>query len=327
MEFLRIITQNISNQAHGEKVLKDNTTALVRILKDLGEGRYLASVGGNRMNVHSQKPLFCGQTFRTTLNIKDGKLLLDPMQQEAEEIAQLPTKEGSAISFLEKNGFAAEGVNLKVIEFLMQSGVKINKEKISRNSRAASMFPGKEEEAAEIASMLEEKGIEPTRENILSFMMQCENSTEAEPHEEKDKKEDAEKSTICPLFEDDKKERKDGILTLSNHVKNKENELHWITLPFEWNNNNTKWNGEIRVLINTILKSTEKIKIKCSNMCKKYSFMLYFKGSKVSEIRFCTLPPLLTSQISDEEKRLGEMFCSGMNDNSVAVIYSALAFD
>ncbi len=129
------------------------------------------------------------------------------------------------------------------------------------------------------------------------------------------------------LFEDDKKERKDGILTLSNHIKNKENELHWITLPFEWNYHNTKWNGEIRVLINTILKSTEKIKIKCSNMCKKYSFMLYFKGSKVSEIRFCTLPPLLTSQISDEEKRLGEMFCSGMNDNSVAVIYSALAFD
>lgn len=330
MEFLRIITQNISDQAHGSQVVKDNTTAFVRILKDLGEGRYLASVGGNRMNVQSQKSLSCGQTFRATLNVKDGKLVLDPSQFETEEKEALPTKENSAISFLQKNGFATDGVNLKIIEFLMQSGVKISKDKISRNSKAAAEFPGKEEEAAETAALLEEKGIEPTKENILRFMMQCEKKSadsESENDEKDEDTRDDDEKPICPLFEKNGGENKDGILTLSNHLKNTENDLHWVTLPFEWDCRGSKWNGEIRVLINTSLKSTEKIKIKCSNKCKIYSFMLYFKDSKVTEVRFCTLPPLLTSQIPTEEKRLGELFCSGMNDDSVAVIYSTLAFD
>lgn len=330
MEFLRIITQNISDRSQGSRVIKEGDTAFIRILKDLGEGRYLASIGGNRMSVQSQKPLSCGQTFRATISFKDGKLVLDPSQFKTEEKTPLPSKENSAISFLQKNGFATEGVNLKIIEFLMQSGVSINKKKISRALKAAADFPGKEEEAAETGALLEEKGIEPVKENILRFMMQCSKNSEEKKDSqssEKEEKQNKTKSTVCPLFDEDETEKKEGILTLSNHLKNTENDLHWITLPFEWNCHGSEWNGEIRVLINTSLKSTEKIKIKCSNLCKNYSFMLYFRDSKVSEVRFCTLPPLLTYQIPTEEKRLGELFCSGMNDDSVAVIYSTLAFD
>jgi hypothetical protein len=43
-------------------------------------------------------------------------------------------------------------------------------------------------------------------------------------------------------------------------------------------------------------------------------------------MRFCTLPPLLTSRIPFEEKRLGELLRSGMSDDSVSVIYSTSAF-
>ena len=50
------------------------------------------------------------------------------------------------------------------------------------------------------------------------------------------------------------------------------------------------------------------------------------KQSKVNEVRFCTLPPLLASDIQNEERRLGELFGSGMNqDCSVTVTYSPLA--
>ena len=78
--------------------------------------------------------------------------------------------------------------------------------------------------------------------------------------------------------------------------------------------------------MNPELKKTEKIQINCEMPCKKYFFVLYFEESKVKEVRFCSLPPILSSEIENEEKRLGELFCSGMNGNSVPVTYSDLAY-
>lgn len=49
--------------------------------------------------------------------------------------------------------------------------------------------------------------------------------------------------------------------------------------------------------------------------------------SKVKEVRFCTLPPLLPEQIKQEELRLGGFLNSGMNqDVPVSVTYSGSAF-
>lgn len=112
-------------------------------------------------------------------------------------------------------------------------------------------------------------------------------------------------------------------------------EKHWILLPYEWNftkkdGKSAKSNGFIRLLLNKSLKTVEKISVNCEikNLPKKwtnYFFVLYLNSSKVKEVRFCTLPTLLTSQISFEEKRLGELFSSGMNSNdSVTVTYSPL---
>lgn len=112
-------------------------------------------------------------------------------------------------------------------------------------------------------------------------------------------------------------------------------EKHWILLPYEWNftkkdGKSAKSNGFIRLLLNKSLKTVEKISVNCEikNSPKKwtnYFFVLYLNSSKVKEVRFCTLPTLLTSQISFEEKRLGELFSSGMNSNdSVTVTYSPL---
>ena len=68
------------------------------------------------------------------------------------------------------------------------------------------------------------------------------------------------------------------------------------------------------------------MQINASFPLKKYFFVLKFKQSKVLEVRFCTLPSLLPSEIRSEELRLGGYFNSGMNqDNPVAVTYSALA--
>ena len=129
-------------------------------------------------------------------------------------------------------------------------------------------------------------------------------------------------------------ENSPGLLSFFNQTGEK-SEKHWILLPYEWNftkknGKSVKSNGFIRLLLNKSLKTVEKIGINCEikNSSKKwtnYFFVLYLNSSKVKEVRFCTLPTLLTSQISFEERRLGELFSSGMNSNdSVTVTYSPL---
>ncbi len=125
-----------------------------------------------------------------------------------------------------------------------------------------------------------------------------------------------------------------GLLSFFNQTSEKSNK-HWILLPYKWNftkknGKSEKSSGFIRLLLNKSLKTVEKISVNCEikNSSKKwtnYFFVLYLNSSKVKEVRFCTLPTLLTSQISFEERRLGELFSSGMNlDDSVTVTYSPL---
>lgn len=129
-------------------------------------------------------------------------------------------------------------------------------------------------------------------------------------------------------------ENSPGLLSLFNQISEK-SDKHWILLPYEWNftrknGKSVKTSGFIRLLLNKSLKTVEKISVNCdvkksSKKWTNYFFVLYLNSSKVKEVRFCTLPALLTSQISFEERRLGELFSSGMNlDDSVTVTYSPL---
>ncbi|MCR5317296.1 MAG: hypothetical protein K6E22_03630 [Treponema sp.] len=114
---------------------------------------------------------------------------------------------------------------------------------------------------------------------------------------------------------------KAGFLTYLNQVKGSDS--HWIFLPYEWKCGERFFTGIIRILLNLSEKSTKKIEINCKNTVANYDFVLYFNGSKVKEVRFCTLPPLLPSEVKTEELRLGGILSSGMNlKEPVTVTYS-----
>ena len=114
---------------------------------------------------------------------------------------------------------------------------------------------------------------------------------------------------------------KAGFLTYLNQVRGSDN--HWVFLPYEWKCGDRLFTGIIRILLNLSEKSTKKIEINCKNTVANYDFVLYFSGSKVKEVRFCTLPPLLPSEVKTEELRLGGILSSGMNlKEPVAVTYS-----
>ncbi|WP_407400651.1 hypothetical protein [Treponema sp.] len=313
------------NSENSPVTVADGQKIRVAVLRNNGDGTSLVSFGGGKFNVRCERDFEPGQTFEARVMDSDGKLLLKP---EGEKVFA-----SSFLRFMEQNGLVPDLITAKVFEFMEQSGVRIDRKFLQRSRSVALDFPGKEKAAAEIACMLLEKGIEPTVENVARLLSYLEAVDEDgggkgsyHDEEERDQENNEETEDFLDGMYSVLPCRKSGLLSFMNHLKTRDAARHWLVFPYEWQVGSKMSRGFIKLLLDTELKVTEKIQINCEISCKKYFFVLYFKNSKVKEVRFCSLPPLLTSEIENEEIRLGELFCSGMNGNSVPVTYSDLAY-
>lgn len=315
------------NSENSPVTIADGQKIRVTVLKNNGDGTSLVSFGGGKFNVKCQRNFEPGQTFEAKVVDSGGKILLQP---EGEKVFA-----SSFVRFMEANGLVPDQITAKVFEFMEQSGVRIDKKILQKSRSVALNFPGKEKAAAEIACMLLEKGIEPTEEKVGQLLLYLDVTEGTDPNgkgagssEERESatEEEGDDEDFLKGFYSVLPCKKSGILAFLNHFKNPESSKHWVVLPYEWQQKENRARGFIKLLLDTELKTTEKIQISCEISCKKYYFVLYYGNSKVKEVRFCSLPPLLSSEIENEEKRLGELFCSGMNGNSVPVTYSDLAY-
>ncbi len=322
-----IKTNNLLLTSPQTETLKDGQSVFIRVISKNQNGFYTVSLNGSRINVQSNKTLEVGKSFSAVINIgENGRINLVP-EESFNQNAQIINLYTSLLT----QGFTPDENTVRVLQFLEQTGLKIEKSIIEKAKKAALLFPGKEKIASEIASLLLEKGVEPTKEAIENLIELFENYSENGQGDSKNEHQksrannkDSSENFLNKLYDSSVSE-KPGLLTFINQIapKNK----HWIFLPYEWSFKKIKFKGIIRFLLNLDTKITEKVEINCKSDLKSYDFVLYFLENKVKEIRFCTLPPLLTSEILFEEKRLGDFLSSGMNERkSVPVTYSPCAF-
>ena len=339
MNYISIQTQNLAlvNDVHSE--VHEGDSVFVRVIAENSPQNYTVSFAGSRITVKSDIPLKQGDSFTAIIKTsRDGKILLIPAEQDA------PLQQFSRIeSFLAAQGVSPDDSAVKLVALLQNLGVKINPKIISKASVISKKFPGKERKAAEIAAVLEEKGIPASEETVKRLLIELDfnsggskkNSGNNSSQKDDSRKKENTKTITDKLYATPLPEN-EGLLAFFNHKKNS-GPMQWLILPYEYNLNEKHAGGNIRIQYNRELKTTEKICVDVkfnsenSSQNKKkdvtnYYFVVYYKLSKVREMRFCTLPPLLTSRIPFEEKRLGELLRSGMNDDSVSVIYSASAF-
>lgn len=333
-----IQTQNIAPVQSAGNVLRGGASVFVRVLADNGGGQYLVSAGGSRISVASRLPLEPGSTFRASVSVRDGRVLLVPetsaaaVQQESPELAGAGSSPDAMLAaLLAAEGLAPDAVSVKLLQFLQQGGFRVDRALMDRARRMALRFPGREREAAEAAALLLEKGIAPTESAVQELLALAGGGASAgeQPQDSAPEPDGGgEGEALLPLFAGSGAfGHEAGLLTLVNHLS-LDAEHHWIILPYEWNSGGkVALNGVLRLLLNLRTKNVEKILIKCKTNSTNYFFVLYFnKESKVKEVRFCTLPPLLTSAIHLEEGRLGDLLASGMNaGKSVPVTYSTSA--
>ncbi len=321
--------QNVSQVP--SSTISTGSSVFVRVISESGDGTYLVSAGGNRINVHSQNPLSVGQTFVATVGTDSaGTVTLSPVAEK--NVVQNPMAASSA-DFIFAQGIASGDLIYRVVQFMEQSGMKIDRSLMDRAVSIGKRFPGKEKLASEAAAILLLKGINPSDDNILSLMAlsigdyggeknRGQNQDEEQRGNKKNRDAQDGGDFISRIYPDGTSSGQ-GLLTYMNHIAG--GKRHWIFLPYEWKNKalDVDASGTIRLLVDLESKSTEKILLNCKLNSTKFFFVVYCRESKGEEVRFFTLPPLLPSRIRDEELRLGGFLSSGMSlGNPVTVTYS-----
>ncbi len=309
--------------------IKDGDTVFVRILSTQGDGTVQASMRGKIFTAKTEFTSEPGSTFNARVHISgDGKITLERLPFHADSTNH---QAGSLLSMLLAEGLPADDVMVRILQFVQQTGLRADKSIMMKARRISQRFPGKEKQAAEIAALLLEKGIDAPDEKIQEILNLMENGDfghssgwEQNPRGDEDEKEHGSRGKDGENFLDilfcEKIPDKTGLLTLMNHVST--GRMHWIILPYRWDSPNGLGSGIIRILIDTEARSTEKVEINCKINSTNYFFVLYCNKSKEKEVRFFTLPPLLPSAAKAEELRLGGFLSSGMSSEPVTVTYS-----
>lgn len=150
-----------------QKNVREGDFLFVRILQNQGGGKYLASFAGGRFFVKSDFPLKAGETFRAQVKIVNGKFFLLPQNgsgkisgANAISVQNFNFQSPETSAFLASLGLPADGVSQKILQFLMQSGARLDPALMKKARRLAAKFAGREIDAAESAILLEQKGFD-----------------------------------------------------------------------------------------------------------------------------------------------------------------------
>ena len=183
-----IQSSRLSQIGINRQVLKEGSSVLVRVISDRGGGKYEGSVAGVRVQLNSAKPLQPGQTFVASVGVKDGRIVISPKDSAlaataAGEIALsfYEVSEPQLFSLLESLGLPADNLSSSILKSFKQMGLKMDSALANKIRNLALRFSGKEKSAAEILSLLAQKGLAADEEEIKELLILLKGDTGEEP--------------------------------------------------------------------------------------------------------------------------------------------------
>ena len=168
-------TGQLSRLGVAPKGLRDGSQVLVRIISDRGGGKYEGSVAGVRITLNSKAAMTPGTSFKATISIQNGQILLFPMN-ESGEIAQNAVFTMEAVqaeqlaAMLQSLGLNADDLSYHLMQQLKQLAMKMDPALLSKIYNLSVKFKGKEKRAAELISILSKKEIDFSEEEILALL-------------------------------------------------------------------------------------------------------------------------------------------------------------
>ena len=327
-------TISITKTSIPNNVLKDGNSVFVRILNSTDTpNKYIASFAGNMFEVTSNTKLLPGTEFRATLKLNGKSLQLIP-QKNIEKLQVENTIQKFDIKTFDENSsqinnllqnlnLPQDKISLNLIQFFQQHQIKLNiplikksrakaKNSISKNEKIQN-FEKSQEKLAELDLSMELKGFSLSEEELVNLLQNfstdkilklsnnLQNNEETENQQDRNK-ENSDSSFLDEIYiqDDILQNRKNGSLTLFNHIITDKSNLHWIVLPFEFSIRDILYFGNIRLLLNRAEKKLQKMNISCSNEHTKYYFMVYYESegtNKTTHINYFVEPSKQKSDI------------------------------
>lgn len=330
----------VSPSEAGPGGIAEGSSVFVRVLAAEDGGRYTVSFAGRRFSVLSRQALGIGSAFRADVKVEKGQVLLVPRRlspfsaafpeggstgdaEGVRRFSSLHEVGGEKLSaFLEQLGLPFDDVSFRSVQFFQENGIRFDGRLALKARAIAKRFKGREEDAAEIALFLLQKGLEAD-ENMVLYLLdilngkQNSNENSSGSFSELAQNEGGSAGDFLPFVYENASKLLSlpfGLLSFLNHYKNEDK--HWLILPFEYCINSTKFTGVIRLFLNLEEKKTEKILISAFSLVKNYYFVLSFKGktNKDNKIRldvdYCVTPAVLKS----ETVKLGRLLETSMAD-------------
>lgn len=307
-----IQSARLSQIGVNRQVLKEGSSVLVRVIGERGGGKYEGSVAGVRVQLSASKPLHAGDSFVATVAVKNGTVVVIP--KETPGISQISfnfteVSQNQLYSLLESLGLPADNLSYSILQSFKQMGLKMDSGLANKIRNLALRFSGKEKTAAEILSLLSQKGIEADEQEIKELLMLLSGDTE------------------------DRNENQ------SNHKKKLINKINsvegsWYLLPFDLiqigdscedkiENRLVLGNGCIRLLFNSFC-ALQLLNVDCNYNNQKYLFSLSYEGKKIKNTYFnvSSLASSYNSKVPENEiLKLKKLFISyGVNAGNISWI-------
>lgn len=305
------------NASSNERRLGEGDSVYVKVIKNLGSGKYIASLEGKIFSITSEISLSEGESFLSKIKIENNKILLVQQLENGIFKTALENANGifdqngkitnpEIIKYFEKLGLFPDFVNYSLFQTLKSLGLNFSLQFFSKARQIASKFKGKEAEAAKIAMILIQKGIEPSEENVRSILFDSEsdfsepennfeNEEKLSLRSEKKENENLENqifSVLKNFFDsilkgENTKNNRLGKLTLFNHSGFSKKGIFssgsWIKVPFEFDfMKNDKKNvafGDFFLFLSSEESKLKKIAVKLNFFEKMYKFVILLNDS------------------------------------------------
>lgn len=301
----------------GQKIIHEGANVLVRVISDKGNGKYEASVAGNRLMLLSRNSLKPGQTFVGTISLKDGQIQIsrgneilasNPVETlSLKDMGSLfsPVSSQAASSLLASLNLPQDIFSLNILKSFQQLGLNFDSQilKLVRRLSEKSKNP---ERTMEKLVMLFQKGFDLSTISLEELDELT--GEDADLEKETSHGEDSAlraynqndqlnsftsfKSFVDGILKMQFSEEKWGKLTVSNHLgfkKDAWSENSWVLIPFtveDMNDLTVKGSGKISLLMGSSDKSLKKLNVTFNYSEEKWIFVIFMKERKPAKILF-----------------------------------------
>lgn len=257
-------SNQLSRIGVNRQTLKNGSSVLVRVIADKGNGQYTGSVAGVRVNLKSNQNLKIGSTFVATIAQKNGTIYVSPKESfiSAENFKLTALDNNQILSLLQNLGVPLDEISLNLLKQFKQIEMKLDSELLNKLHTLSLRFKGTEKSASEILTILTEKKLTWTEEEIFQLLELLVGN----------------QSCLDEKFNSGK-----NLLNKINKEKGS-----WFIVPFEVieiKNQNIIGKGNIRLLLDKI-ESVKLINLECFVFNKRFVFSLSLDKSHLSKIRF-----------------------------------------